>query len=267
MKFSLLISVYQKENPKYFNECLTSCLSKQTRLPDQTVIVVDGPITKELNSEIEKWIDNPKLLVQKVVLKKNMGLAAALNYGLKFCKHQYVCRMDTDDIAMPLRFEKQIEFLKSNKDIDVCGTNVVEFSEESKNNFVKEMPVNHEEIKRLMRFRNPINHPTVCFKKKSVEELNGYPEIYPEDYIPWVNLMLESKRFAKIPIPLVKMRVDNNFLSRRNLNFFSGEMKIFIYMYKKKFLPLRLFIFNACSRFILRISPNFLKNFFYSKLR
>jgi len=118
-----------------------------------------------------------------------------------------------------------------------------------------------------MRFRNPINHPTVCFKKKTVEELNGYPEIYPEDYILWVNLMLESKRFANIPIPLVKMRVDNNFLSRRNLNFFSGEMKIFIYMHKKKFLPLRLLIFNACSDLFLRISPNSLKKFFYSKLR
>ena len=54
-----------------------------------------------------------------VRLNKNMGLAYALNYGLELCTHDWVFRMDVDDVCAKDRFSKQIEIISLNPDIDI----------------------------------------------------------------------------------------------------------------------------------------------------
>ena len=98
-KFSVLMSLYIKEKPEYFIQCMESVL-KQTVMPEQIVIVKDGALTPELENTLKKYIENDHDLYTIVPLEKNMGLGLALAEGIKHCRNNLVARMDTDDIAV-----------------------------------------------------------------------------------------------------------------------------------------------------------------------
>ena len=104
MKFSVLLSVYRKEQPAYLRQSLDSIFT-QKLLADEVVLVKDGPLTEELNEIIVSYACRYPFL-KIVSFSKNQGLGKALNEGLKHCSHDIVARMDTDDIAKPDRFEK-----------------------------------------------------------------------------------------------------------------------------------------------------------------
>jgi glycosyltransferase involved in cell wall biosynthesis len=94
--FSVLLSVYYKENPLYFRISLDSIFN-QTVLPTEIVLVKDGPLTSELDTVIEEYkLKYPILKILPLI--KNVGLGKALNEGLKYCSYELVARMDTDDI-------------------------------------------------------------------------------------------------------------------------------------------------------------------------
>ena len=122
MKFSVLMSIYSKEKPEHLNLCLES-IEKQTLSPDEIVLVEDGPLTKELYQMIKTWKEKMPIL-KTVALNLNSGLATALNYGLRKCKNNIIARMDTDDICTPERFQKQIEYLRKNPDIDIIMSDI-----------------------------------------------------------------------------------------------------------------------------------------------
>ena len=120
MKFSVLISVYYKEKPEFLRGSLKSII-KQTLLPDEIVLVEDGQLTQPLYEVINDFKQEFKC-TKVVCLKENAGLGVALNEGLKHCTYDVVARMDSDDECYPIRFEKQINYLKENPDIDVVGS-------------------------------------------------------------------------------------------------------------------------------------------------
>ena len=127
MPFSVILSIYYKESPLFLRESLDSLFS-QTVCPDEVILVKDGPIGDELDNVIDSYVTRyPYLKVLSLVT--NRGLGKALNEGLKYCSHELVARMDTDDIAMPERFEKQLAVFKKYPDIDVVGAWINEFEE------------------------------------------------------------------------------------------------------------------------------------------
>ena len=167
MAFSVLISVYQREKPQYLEQALESLL-EQTLLPTEVVIVEDGPLTDGLYAVIEAFKTRFAATVS-VVLPRNVGLGLALNHGLKECHYPIVARMDSDDICKPRRFEKQLEILRTHKEIDVVGSWIDEFLG-TKENIIstRKVPETHQEILHFARYRNPMNHPTVMFCKRVV---------------------------------------------------------------------------------------------------
>ena len=106
MEFSVLLSVYTKENSKYLKQSLESLMVQEVT-PTEIILVEDGPLTPELNQIIELFTQ--KMPIESVRLAKNGGLASALNVGLKKARYDFVARIDTDDIALPSRFKLQIE--------------------------------------------------------------------------------------------------------------------------------------------------------------
>lgn len=112
MNFSVLMSVYFKENPEYFDLALKSNLLDQTLKPSEFILVCDGPLNIELEKVIEKYSELFPEIFKVYRLSKNGGLGEALNYGLKKCMYEIIARSDSDDICVAERFEKQIEFLK-----------------------------------------------------------------------------------------------------------------------------------------------------------
>ena len=117
MKFSVLISIYHKEKPEYFDRCLQSIWDEQSLRPDEIILVQDGPLNNELYLSIDKWRNKLGKKLTIVSLEKNVGLGDALNIGLDRCTCDIVARMDTDDISTPDRFEKQIGFLKEHPEM------------------------------------------------------------------------------------------------------------------------------------------------------
>ncbi|MCR5725518.1 MAG: glycosyltransferase, partial [Treponema sp.] len=125
MTFSILQSVYRRDNPDFLSQSLQS-IADNTLLPSQVVLVKDGLLTPELDSVIAEW--QSKLPLKVVGYEQNQGLAHALNYGLQFVETDLVARMDSDDIAYSNRFEKQICFMAAHPDIALCSGYISEFN-------------------------------------------------------------------------------------------------------------------------------------------
>jgi len=98
---TLLMSVYHKVVPEALAQCLDS-LAAQTRLPEQFVIVKDGPLNTELDHLLDKFHRKFSDQMTIVNIEANRGLINALNTGLNHCTTDWIIRMDADDVA-PIR--------------------------------------------------------------------------------------------------------------------------------------------------------------------
>lgn len=214
-KISVLMSLYKGENPNSFKECMESILN-QTYKADEIIIVKDGPLGKEL-LDCLTYYDKNYQYVKVINSEKNLGLGKALNLGLKFCNNDLVARMDTDDISVLDRFEIQISKLIENQDIDVIGSNIIEF-EGNKENTVgrRVLPELNSEIHKYAISRNPMNHMTIIFNKAKVIEAGGYQDCnYFEDYYLWTRMLKKGSIFYNVQKDLVYVRAGKDMTKRR----------------------------------------------------
>jgi len=270
MKFSVLISIYYKEKAEYFNIAMQSIWKEQIRKPDEIILVEDGVLTDELYEAIDIWKEELKDKLNIISLKENKGLGEALNIGMKHCTYNIVARMDTDDIATPDRFEKQISFLKENPNIDILGSWVSEF-ETDENNIIscRKLPESHNEIIDFSKKRNPINHPSVMYKKRTVEKAGGYKKmILFEDYYLWSRMILVGATFYNIQEPLVNMRAGYGQLKRRSgLKYAMNEITFQKELLNIDFINIYEFFRNISIRFTARVVPKSIVQLIYKRLR
>lgn len=225
MKFSVLMSLYIKENPQFLRECFESLLA-QTVQADEIVLVFDGKLTDELEHVVQTFTDKLPLVI--VRLPQNQGLGKALNIGLTHCQNEWVCRMDTDDICVPTRFEKQVAFIKDNPETVIFGGQIAEFGR-NKEDIVsyRKVPTSNDEIIKFTRKRCPFNHMTVAYQKSAVLDAGGYQDLQ-EDYYLWIKLIASGKKAANLPDILVYARVGNGMVARRSgLNQAKAEWRLF----------------------------------------
>ncbi len=263
--FSVLLSVYSKEKPQYLHDCLSS-LATQTLAADQIVLVEDGPIGVDLQQVINGF--KPTLAIQSVVIKTNVGLAGALNEGLKHCAYDLVARMDTDDVALPTRFEKQIAFMLAHPEVDVSSAWIEERDQEMQTILsIRKLPTTDAHIASFAKRRNPISHPAAIFRKSAVSAVGGYPLVFPEDYALWSLMLQQGFHFANIPEVLLHMRTGKDFLSRRGLNFLKGEIGLLKYQKRIGFLSSWDFFINLLIRSAVRLPPAWVKKILYKLAR
>lgn len=214
-KISVLLSVYAKEEARFFDRALRSVF-EQSRQPDEVVICTDGPLTLELEKVIEKYQELYPSNTKIVRFPHNRGLGKTLHDGLLECSNDIVFRMDTDDVSMHDRFEKQLHCL-ANTNSDVVGSEIIEYDEEMKQVAGKRsVPETDKEIKEYMQYRNPMNHMTVCFKKHKVLEVGSHTDMPGfEDYYLWARMMNGNCKFYNIQEPLVKVRGGVSMARRR----------------------------------------------------
>lgn len=263
-KFSVLLSVYAKEKTIYMQQCFDS-IYQQTLLPDEVVLVEDGQLTEELYkliAELKSKYNNLKV----VSYPENKGLGYALNWGLQYCTHDIVARMDTDDICFPNRFQRQVEFLLHNPDIDIVGAWIDEFVNGIKDvRSTRMLPELHADILNFAKYRNPMNHPVVMFRKAALERVGGYQPFYLfEDYFLWVRLLMNGSHFYNIPQSLLYFRQTEEMFDRRGgVAYCKSEFLFQYYLYKKDFISILDFIKNISIRTIIRLIPNKLRRIIY----
>lgn len=266
-KFSVLICVYGGDNALHFDQAMNSVF-KQTLLPDEVVLVVDGPVDTNIQKIIDKYKKNDYLKV--VQLEKNMGLGIARNIGLKHCSNNLVAVTDADDLCMPDRFEKQIKMFKNNNDVSVVGGQISEFIEIPDNIVgIRVVPEQDYDIKEYMKKRCPMNHVTVMFKISDIDKVGGYLDwYYNEDYYLWIRMALQDLKFSNLPDILVNVRVSKEMYQRRGgVKYFKSEAKLQHYMLAKKLIsPLR-YLINVAERLIVQmLMPNRLRGWVFKKL-
>ncbi|BAG26425.1 glycosyltransferase [Limosilactobacillus fermentum] len=236
--FSVLMSVYKKEEPVFLEKALES-IENQTVEPDQIVLVEDGPITTKLNTVIVNHEKMHPNLYDIVKLTRNQGLGEALRIGLEYCNYDWIARMDTDDISVNTRFERQLETIKNHPELSVLGGQIDEFSN-SVSNIVgnRDVPLTQSEIEKFMKWRSPFNHPTVFIKKETLKKVGGYGnQGNLEDYYLWIKILNQGYKVMNIPDVLVHMRVDMGLYKRRgNLKNIKYFLKLRKYMRKLKLL-------------------------------
>jgi glycosyltransferase involved in cell wall biosynthesis len=265
LKFTVLISLYYKESSEYLRKSLDSVFL-QSLPSDEVVLVEDGPLTSELYEVVEEFVHgHPEM--KRVVLEKNRGLGEALNEGLKHCSHDLVARMDTDDIAKPDRFEKQIKIFEKYPDIDVCSSWIEEF-EGNMNTItaIKKLPEYHYDILKYAKHRCPINHPVVMYRKEAVIKVGGYAG-FPEDYCLWVKMLLDGALFYNIQESLLLFRFSHDMIKRRGgWRYAVADIKSQISFYQLGFINVFTLFYNIIIRLIMRIIPNFIRSVIYKKL-
>lgn len=165
MEYSVLMSVYAKEKPEYFDEAIQSILN-QTVMTNDFVIVCDGPLTEELNAVLCKHLSKYPEIIKPVRLSENIGTGAALNVGVAHCRNELIAKMDSDDISVPTRCERQLKEFAKDKELTVLGGNIIEFTDNTNNPISRRLvPCDNNGIRRYARRRQPFNNMTVIYKK------------------------------------------------------------------------------------------------------
>lgn len=265
--FSVAISVYKNDNAEFFDIALQSITDNQTTTPSEIVLVVDGPVGEDINSVIEKYSSKYEGL--KVVrLSENGGLGNALKIAVENCTNELVARMDSDDIAVPDRFEAQLAQMEAS-DVDLCGGFITEFIDEPSNVVSqRDVPLSDGDIKEYMKKRCPFNHMTVMFKKSKVMEVGNYQHWhYNEDYYLWIRMQEAGCKFANTDKVLVNMRVGKEMYQRRGgWKYFKSEKALQKYMKKHKLIGFGTYFMNVAKRFIVQVLlPNRLRGWVFKK--
>ncbi|MGN9160317.1 glycosyltransferase family 2 protein [Clostridium sulfidigenes] len=268
MKYSVLMSVYVKENPEFLRLSLDSMVN-QTLKPDEIVLIKDGPLTQELEEVLNEYINKYNDLFNIIEFETNKGLGEALRVGVISCKNELIARMDTDDIAKLDRCEKQVNEFIENSMLDIVGCQIIEFESEISNELSRRiLPTSHEEIYKFAKKRCPFNHMTVMYKKNSVINAGNYqPLPLFEDYYLWTRMLISGCKAKNINECLVYARTGKEMINRRGgvgymKKILTGKKKIF----KSGFISFKEFIYSAGLHSIVCLMPPKLRGVTYSKL-
>lgn len=265
--FSVLLSLYHKEKATFLRTSLDSVFA-QTALPTEVVLVEDGPLSSELDAVVAEYAERYEQL-RVVKFAENRGLGRALNDGLNFCSYDIVARMDTDDVAKPKRFERQLNVFEEHPEYDVVGAWVDEFEGDIANvTSTRVLPESSDDIYEFAKKRNPINHPVVMFRKTAVEAAGGYKH-FPlfEDYYLWVRMLLNGSKFYNIPESLLYFRSSPEmFMRRGGFSYACTETRYLWHIHQLGLVGLGQTCMNIPLRFLARVIPNSLRGFVYKRL-
>ena len=210
-KYSVLMSLYKKENPEYLKSAIDSMLNQSVK-PDEIVMVEDGPLTPELYAVLDSYP-----ILHRVRNETNLGLGLALNVGLKECRNELVDRLDTDDCSKPNRCEKQLARFLEKPYLSIVGSHIDEFVDDISNVISQRIvPTTSEDIYNFAKKRSAFNHPTVMYSKTAELENNGYSDLKRnQDVDLFGRMQFEGYKAENIDEALLWFRSSDELAKRR----------------------------------------------------
>ena len=265
-KFSVLMPIYIHEKDNELRLAIDSVIN-QTLMPDEILIIADKDIPQNTRDILNEYKSKYPEIFNPVILTEDASVGKARAISVQKAKYNIIANMDADDISRNDRFEKQIQFLKENPDVDVVGSCITEFENLPENIYAKrDVPLLHKDIYKYCKFRNPINNMTVMCRKDAVIEAGNYKDLKEfEDYELWSRMIIKGYKFANLSDYLINARAGKEMIVRRQgLNvYFKYEYPLFLSFYKQKFITSEEFFKAIISKYFLRVIPNWLKGFIY----
>jgi glycosyltransferase involved in cell wall biosynthesis len=261
-RFSVVMATYRGDDPEQLYAAGQSVFN-QTRVPDELVLVFDGPVTAAHEDVLQRLC----LLghVSCLRLEKNGGPGAARHQGILAAKYDTVAIMDADDLCVPTRFETQLIEFEMHK-VDVVGGWIREFNNvPGDSETVRRVPQAHADIAQYAKRRSPMNNVTAMFRRASYVKAGGYATLRTlEDYDLFVRMLLCGARFTNVPHILVEVRGGRNMFERRGgLAMIPIESRLLYTMYRNGFFNLPEFLSNVIIRSAVRLMPNSARRLLY----
>lgn len=264
---SVVLPTYGGDDPDALRVALESIVS-QTRVPNELVIVRDGPVPAANKAVIGEF-ESEYPFVRLVRLAKNQGRAFARKVGVERCQGDFVAMMDADDISVPTRLERQATYLQDNLEIDVVGAQLLEFDPETGEEIgVRMLPTDHEKISNLAKTRSPVSQSTVMFRREAALDAGNYRDVdRMEDYGLWVRMLVSGGRFANIPEVLVKARTGYEMYERRaGWEYAREELRLQREFVALGFISPLQALRNVATRVPIRFVPNAIRAYVYETL-
>lgn len=263
---TVLMAAHVSDRPDWLAQALDSVLD-QTVPAAECVLVVDGPLAPEHEAVIARFAPRLKLLR----LPQCGGLAAALNAGLPLCSGSWIARMDSDDLSLPHRFERQLQALGTGPECDIMAAWSAEFEgEPSQITAIKTTPVGHKAIAAMLKWRCCLTHPSIVVRKAMLEKVGGYRGCFGDlaDYDLYVRVLLAGGRIEAVPEPLVLFRVSHEQRLRRGgWAYAARELAFRRFCLRAGFLSLPVFLATATLMVAFRLSLPGLKKSLYPLVR
>lgn len=271
MSLIVIQSVYKNDKTDYLRQSIESILG-QTYKDFVYYIGIDGSIGRNLRACLMSYKDQRIRILENT---QNKGLAGILNDMLQDCNiggYDYIARMDSDDIAKPDRFYKQIVFLENHSEIDAVGGAINEIDEKSHNRGkITKYPCLAEDCKKFFAKRNPVAHPTVMFRRRFFEKTGwNYPTDFErnEDTRLWHEGYKHGCVIANLPDVVLNFRVtDSMFRQRRNGKVFAKSQLELRRMIRKDLGYGIMAEVYAYAMYLLMISPSWILKIAYKFLR
>ncbi len=271
MQYSVLMPLWHKEELSYLQQSLQSMV-QQNKPPQEFVFVLDQPISKKMKSFIQSLLPaSINIQFVKAYHLHGQGLGALLREGVTKCSCPYIARMDSDDISLPSRCEKELQLFAMFPDLAVVGSCLTEFSHTPKDlHSVRKVPQQGMSIRHFAKYRNPMNHSTVMLKKDDLLSVGNYDAnfSYCEDYELWYRMIKKGYILYNIQESLLYYRTGSDFLNRRsrkgNRHAYLKLRKI---MLKDHFINYFEFLLFTFIQYFFSVSPNYMKKFIYYNLR
>jgi glycosyltransferase involved in cell wall biosynthesis len=206
--YSVLMSAYIKTTEAQLRATVASLLA-QSVAPSQIVLVLDGPISAELETYVGSLTAEAPELIDLVRLPQNVGTGLAKAEGITHCTHEFIAHMDTDDVALPNRCEHQLARFADEPELAAVGGLVQEVFSDGRQAAVRDVPETPAQIARYAKWRNPLNHQTVMYRKSAVLAAGNYQHmLYFEDYWLWLRMIAAGQQLANLTEVLVHADAD-----------------------------------------------------------
>lgn len=266
-EFSIITSVYKNDKPEFVRVALDSMLVNQSVKPTEIVLIQDGLVPEVLSELLSEYETMYPEVLKIIRLEKNGGLGNALRIGTETAKYDLVARMDSDDICLPNRFKKQLEYLDQHPDVDIVGGQITEFIGEFANIVGQRVvPTDNAAIYKYMKSRCALNHVTVMFRKEAVLRVGNYQDwFWNEDYYLWVRMMAGGCKFGNVEDVLVNVRTGADQYARRGgRKYYESEKGIQKLLLEKGMTTRAKYMKNVAIRWVLQIAmPNWVRGLIF----
>jgi glycosyltransferase EpsE len=258
-KVSVIMGIYNCEDT--LSESIESILAQT--YDNWELIMCDDASTDNTYIVAKSYAQKYPDKIIMIRNEKNIRLAGALNHCLRYATGKYVARMDGDDISMPERFEKQVDFLEHNLNWQVVGTGMLSFDEKGVRGVRLAEP--EPEPNTIVK-RNPFCHATVIMRSEVYKALDGYRVCRQtrrmEDLDLWIRFFEKGYRGYNLQEPLYKVRENSDAFKRRKLTYSIDTASLVYQACRRLQLPLKSYLY-VLKPILAGLTPKYVMNLYH----